>query len=489
MTLRVGIWCAVSSRPQAANDKSSLPDQEAAGYAFAQAIGAQVVAVYTIPGHSRDFVFWHEAEAEMPAYRQVREDLEARRLDVVHTVDSSRLGRDVALVQTFHSLAARYGCEVYDATAPHPIGQQTTGHRYVTAIMAVRAGEEQSIRVHRHRSGMRGRVLRRELHPAHWPIGYTAIRDEHGAVVSAAFDEQVPVVDLVIFLFLAGHSYTEIWRQVQAGPYPPPRSRRWNRSTIRYICYNDAYAGLIVWGETRLAEPSTRFPARWDAITHARIVAERQRRSLHGYTRRGAGPYSGLAFCARCGGRMYRIHDRRWWYWRCSTHSSRAITGVACHSNRIPEHRITSAAAAFLETLSTAEALDAALASIGTNDDAARLAADLVTARRLADELVGQRRRLALAYAAGKMELGIYATADEDITHRLGSEERRATELQLAIAAMPDIATRRAELEHIAADFPAIVERAPPAEVSAILQRAGVRIEIEQHRVISVRLT
>ena len=42
--LRIAIWCAVSSKPQAADDKTSLQDQEAAGRKFAAALGAQAGA-------------------------------------------------------------------------------------------------------------------------------------------------------------------------------------------------------------------------------------------------------------------------------------------------------------------------------------------------------------------------------------------------------------------------------------------------------------
>ena len=49
---RVAIWCAVSSKAQATDDKVSLGSQEQAGRDFAAAIGEHVVAVYTLPWHS-----------------------------------------------------------------------------------------------------------------------------------------------------------------------------------------------------------------------------------------------------------------------------------------------------------------------------------------------------------------------------------------------------------------------------------------------------
>ena len=45
---RIAIWTAVSSKPQAGPDKTSLQDQEAAGRQFAEAVGGHVVRVYSI---------------------------------------------------------------------------------------------------------------------------------------------------------------------------------------------------------------------------------------------------------------------------------------------------------------------------------------------------------------------------------------------------------------------------------------------------------
>lgn len=93
-----------------------------------------------MPGHTRDYWSWYEAEKEMPAYRQVREDLQAGNLDLLHCLDVDRLGRDPALIHQFYSLAERNGCEVYDASMPHVIGKQSMGHRYGMSVKSVSAG-------------------------------------------------------------------------------------------------------------------------------------------------------------------------------------------------------------------------------------------------------------------------------------------------------------------------------------------------------------
>jgi hypothetical protein len=66
--LRIGVWAAVSSKAQASEDEVSLDDQIRSGHEFAQAVGGEVVATFAVPGHTRDIIFWHDAEASMPAH-------------------------------------------------------------------------------------------------------------------------------------------------------------------------------------------------------------------------------------------------------------------------------------------------------------------------------------------------------------------------------------------------------------------------------------
>lgn len=107
MKPRVAIWAAVSSKPQAADDKTSLQDQEDLGRQYAEKIGGEVVRIYKVPGHTRDIVFWHEAEAEMEAYRELRQDIEAGNFDTLWVLDLDRLGRDPALSNQVVSLVEK----------------------------------------------------------------------------------------------------------------------------------------------------------------------------------------------------------------------------------------------------------------------------------------------------------------------------------------------------------------------------------------------
>ena len=233
--VRVGVWAAVSSKAQAAEDKVSLQDQEQRGQEFAQSLdGGQVVAVYRVGGQSRDIVFWHHAEAAIAAYGELRRDIEAGRLDVLWCYDVDRLGRDPALAQTLISLVETNGAEVYISTAPHPIGQKTAGHRYVSAIQAVRAGEDSALRAYRHASGMRGRVKRGMIANTP-PYGYQAMHSDNGDVRAYEFTAGIAAVELMTTLFLSGHSYAEIQRRMNASDYPPPMGGDfWQHKVIRF---------------------------------------------------------------------------------------------------------------------------------------------------------------------------------------------------------------------------------------------------------------
>lgn len=486
---RVGLWCAVSSKPQAADDRVSLQEQERIGREFAASVGGEVVALYCVPGHSRDIIFWADAETDIPAYAQVRQDLESGAVDVIHCVDSDRLGRDPALVSQFYSLAEHHGAEVYDASMPHPLGQQSMGHRYGAAIKGVAAGEDQKRRIARHRMGMRGRVLRRGLHPTTWPIGYEPVRDNAGKVIGAQFDRLAGAVRLVTDLFLSGHSYSEIRRRLDASGYRPPRGVRWGYHTVRRILHNDTYAGFVSWGPFQADTPSDRFPAYWDEDTYQEILHERRRRKRAPYHRKGSGPLTGVAFCARCGGSMSRRELAGRYYLRCSSYFNAKRDGRrGCHHNGITEAEILDAVGDFLAYLSTPEVLTMALAQLDGAGEEAILREELAGVERALFATENKRRRLAHAYAAGDMEIGVYRRVDDDLRIDAETQAEQVITLERTLAALPDLDATREWLEELTASFPEMVAYHPSAEVAAALQTAGIRVYVEDGRITRIAL-
>lgn len=485
----MGIWCAVSSKPQAGDDKSSLAEQEAAGRAFAQAIGGQVVAVYSVPGHTRDYWSWHEAEQDVPAYRQAREDLQSDRLDVIHAVDADRLGRDAALVAQFVSLAQRHGAEVYLASMPHPVGHFSTGHRYLHALAGVRADEDNALRTRRMKAGMRSRVARRGLFASNPPLGYAPVLDELGRVTGYRHDHHAETIRAITRLFLDGANYVEITRRMNASglSHPNRPGRPWCYATIWNILHNDGYAGLPTWGPARPDEPSPHIEPIWNASTFAAVVAQRKRQT-HGYSRRGSGPLTGVAYCARCDSPMTRVLNHGAFYLRCGTHAHPRAGPRPCHANYIKEALALAYLGGYLARFLTPDDIAAALAEAQTGPAAEALAADLHTARAAAVAVTAQRERIALAYAAGRMTDDIYRATDDTLLARLHAEQRRASDLEQQIAAVPDLAARAAALSEIVSDFTQLIAGTEPAAVAHRLQTAGLRVYIEDHQCTRVSL-
>ncbi len=129
---RIAIFASVSTPQQATVDKDSLPSQIRDGTAWAAGIDGDVIGTYQVPGHSRKFIFYQEAEAEMDAYKQLRQDVESARLDILWCRSRDRLGRCLPAYANLRDLlggqdlcallwrsaqvrAAQYSCQVHCA--------------------------------------------------------------------------------------------------------------------------------------------------------------------------------------------------------------------------------------------------------------------------------------------------------------------------------------------------------------------------------------
>ncbi len=487
-TWRVLVWAAVSSKAQATEDKVSLEAQEEQGREFAEMVGGRVVDVLRVPGHSRDIVLYEDAAREMPAYAQLREHCEQRDFDVLWARDPDRLGRDPALAQTVASLVEKAGGEVYVASAPHVLGQSSTGQRYVYAIQSVRAGEEQRRRVQHLKMGMAKRV-ERGLMPNAMPLGYRPVRDPlSGDTIGAEFDEAIGAVRLATQLFLEGASLHEIARQLTASPYQPPKSGReqWCASTMRKVLYNDVYAGWVSWGDHEADERSDRFPALWDEETFEAVQRERADRSGKPYRRRQGSPYLDVAFCARCGKRMVKHRntgsavDRL----RCGTHSRQAVTGRSCHRNSIPIADVTAALVAFLDAMRDVDTLATYMAS---RNDGAQERQRLDQIERQVEAIAVKRRRLALAYAGGAMDVQIYQEADGELVSQVEGLQAEAKQLEGSLARTATPAQRYEVVQSLRGRLEEQVAE-DPVRVATMLRRAGIRIEIEDGLVVAIGL-
>jgi len=100
---RAVIWCAVSTKPQATEDKDSLGSQEREARALCEREGWQIAAVLRVPGHSRNYIDIHRCAADMrkqgiDAFDRLLELWSSGGLDILICRDADRFARTQTLL-------------------------------------------------------------------------------------------------------------------------------------------------------------------------------------------------------------------------------------------------------------------------------------------------------------------------------------------------------------------------------------------------------
>ena len=480
MKTRVAIWAAVSSKPQAAEDKTSLSDQENLGCQYAERIGGEVVKIYKVPGHTRDVTFWDEAANAMPAYRELREDAEAGAFDDLWVLDPDRLGRDPALSHQVASLVQKSGQRLWVEDGQYYVSEESSAGGYMFAFQSQRGGEMQKKRVARHDSGMRGRV-KRGLPPNNWPHGYRGIRDETGKTVGGEFvPGEIEAVRFVTDLFLQGKGYFSIIRELDASPWRPRYSDHWAFTTVRGMLVNEIYAGFVSYGEVHNPEPSDKFPTLWDSETYKAILREHQQRSRGGSA--PASPVSGCVICARCGRSMSSLLRRGKRYFRCTQHAAYGHIRP-CHHNLIRESVIIE----FLEFAISKElqrpgGVEAALEHIGPGR--ATIEQEIVSIRTHIETIEEKQYRLAILAEDGAIDIEAARRRTSELAEQLAAADRLLRQSQEKLTVLPDPTEMRQRFEQIAE----LVDlRSKPLEVVRnLLLRAGVKVYVENREIVRI---
>lgn len=163
---------------------------------------------------------------------------------------------------------------------------------------------------------------------------------------------RVPLIARIFDLVEQGHSFGEVSRRLNEAQETTRRGNRWTTRAVRQIVTNAVYAGRIVLhGETRDgAHPPLIDPARWDRIqqTQRRLDPAAVQRRKGG--RRPAEEYllRGLAFCSRCGERLYTRRFASGRHYLCR--NVREATGL-CDADRIQADLLEAAVIADLQGL------------------------------------------------------------------------------------------------------------------------------------------
>jgi len=486
---RVAIWCAVSSKPQAAEDKDSLRVQEHDGRAWADSIQSPVVRIYSVPGHSRDYIHYLDAEQDIPAYRALREDAENGMFDVLWCRARDRLGRTDALIAQVEAIVQAAAGRVYSAAVPTSLdGKQSRSDLYIGAFERAQAQADNEDRVDKHAMGIRRRI-ERGLPASHWPHGYRAVRDDKGHTTGGEFVAgEIEAVQIVTRLYLDGLGYDAIAQRLNASPYRPRRARRWLVYAVRDIIQSDFYAGFVHFGDITNAEPSERYPLVWDADTHAEIVRERARRYQGG--KPPASPVTSIVRCRRC--RHPLVSTRVTWHtdtpyriFRCWVHLQKRLNGHGCHPNRIHENVVIDALEAFIaHKVANPGTAGALVESERPGPSRSGMEAEAARAREWIVEIEAKQDRI-----TDKIGMGVIDDASAArVTSRLRAEMADAKTAQKAalkrLAALPSPAALQRSLD-------GVLELASLREVPVLLARqrllqAGFRVWVEEGEIVEI---
>jgi DNA invertase Pin-like site-specific DNA recombinase len=361
--LRAVIWCAVSTKEQTAEDKHSLPQQEADGRALCELQGWQVIAVLTVPGHSRRYVDIHElaehARAEgIDAFDRMLDLWQRCAFDVLICRDGDRFARTQSLHAYFVEKTIGIGARIY-ALSDGWIDEGN--YRMWTSMSGYKAASHIDGLVKARQKGMEKRMERGLNGGTTIPMTHRIVRSENGKALRLEFREEYrQVMDDAAELLLDGVGWKAFAMElyIRYGHANPKTGQPYHDNTFYRLFHNP-----ITWGVTAKnyanryglwafdereplpdgvkvnRAPNPPIPPTWMGETADLIKAELHRRVAVAVGRgRSDSKYAftGLLVCASCGRRMAvdASKGKRFLYWRCSSHTYRHHKLNAVCTNR-----------------------------------------------------------------------------------------------------------------------------------------------------------
>jgi DNA invertase Pin-like site-specific DNA recombinase len=342
--LRAVIWCAVSTKAQADEDKDSLPNQEREARVLCQREGWDVAEVLIVPGHSRRKIDIHEVAYEMQqkgitAYSRLIELWKMSGFDILVCWDGNRFGRS----QTLHSHVIERtldtGARIYVLTKGWV---DESNKRMFIAMDGYASSSEIDKLIAAREMGLDKRVAR-GLPANHIPLSHMAVRDKSGKILRIEVDESKRrLFDDLAALLLEGVGWGDIERELYG------RFGHINPATGRMYAIHTFYVRIMSpswWGNasrhhrhktgewifdaacpapSRVVIHYGTHPPVWDGEEGERLKAELRRRfGIRGKTRpHHSHMFTGLLVCAGCGRKLivrptYRKTRVRI-YWQCA---------------------------------------------------------------------------------------------------------------------------------------------------------------------------
>lgn len=379
---------------------------------------------------------WHEADVDVidadlgisgasAAQRSGFKELVGRvglsEVGLILSIDVTRLARNCSDWYPLLDICGLHGCLIADRDGVYDPGS-ANGRLLLGLKGTISELELHTIRS-RLTAGLLAKAERGEL-ALTLPIGL--VRDPSGVVVKDPNLEVQERLDLLFETFLKARTVAKVMREFNDRGLELPRRDRhgdvhWARATtsaVAAILKNPAYAGAFVYGRTRLRKPSDgrspmkaprpmeqwrivvkdRYPAYIDWQTYEKIRgivsdnrAEYMRNKTRGAPRDGELLLQGIAWCGKCGHKMY-VRYKGGAEYVCN-HLSSHQGLPACQHFRAP--RVDAAVAqAFLTALAPAEidALSRARRVQQQADKAMRSGAEQQLERRRYEAAIAERQ-------------------------------------------------------------------------------------------------
>ena len=347
------LYVRLSRDDENEGDSNSIAHQIEILTKYAKDHGITSYKVYKDDGYSG-------TNFKRPGFQEMMSDIEAGLVGMVVVKDMSRFGRNYLEVGLyteirFPEMGVRFIAVNDGVDSDDQMGNDFTPFRNIINEWYAKDTSKKIRAVFRNK-GMSGQRLSTNA-----PYGY--IRGEDGHLL--VDEETAPVVELIFQLCAEGNGPGKIARMLKERSIPTPgtiefqrtgRTRNyhpdnpcgWNESSISNILEQDAYLGRTTnFKTTKLSYKSKKkienTPDKWAVFedTHKAIIdpetweiVQKAREQRRRPTKMGEmGMFSGLAYCADCGARLYHCRTASWTHeqecYTCATYRNKK--GCSAH--------------------------------------------------------------------------------------------------------------------------------------------------------------
>ncbi len=372
-------------------DGKGLPDQWEACVAYAQRMGWTIIGLYVDPAISG-------RKESRPAIDKLKRDARSRRFQFALFYRVNRMGRNAPAMFTVAEDVERSGVEVVSAT--EHFNRQSAAGKLAFGMFTIFAqfGSDQLGEVMKH-------TLASKARRGEWigpvPLGYTKNTE------TQSLDENAmsPVLQRIFRLYATGNeSYTSIADHLNSEGHRTQEGRPFGRESVRTILRNRAYLGIVTCDDKEYPGNHTALidQATWVACERVRKQRESGNHGQH--TVGGGGLLSEIAYCERCGKRLWYQPQRKNGkivaiYYYCSGRSHRTCTALMMRAEVIEQQVIDLLRAVILPKDSIERVITLAQQQLIHEEQVPAVRPDVIKE---------QLRRLGVSYRLGDLDDDVY---------------------------------------------------------------------------------